>query len=76
MDSVSISLPHTHSLRFPTQAPPAVDRSPTMNIDTSEGRLIQGLTRLGNMVEEARLDPNVCLNLRSADKTVNSGSHV
>lgn len=52
-DSVSTSLPHTYPLRFPTQAPPAVDRSSTMNIDTSEGGLIQGLTRFGNMVEEA-----------------------
>ena len=33
-----------------------------MNIDTSEGGLIQGLTKLGNMVEEARPDRNVCLN--------------
>ena len=41
-----------------------------MNIDTSEGGLIQGLTRLGNMIKEARLDLNVYLNLRSAGKTV------
>lgn len=52
-DSVSTSLPHTYPLHFPTQAPPAVDRSSSMNIDTSEGGLIQGLTRLDNMVEEA-----------------------
>lgn len=52
-DSVSTSLPHTYPLRFPTQASPAVDRSSTVNIDTSEGGLIQCLTRLGNMVEEA-----------------------
>ena len=41
-----------------------------MNIDTSEGGLIHDLIRLDNIIEEARLDRNVYLNLRSADKTV------